>query len=265
MDLFISGIRISKGFTRHAASSLLLCLVSTAFLASCAGNKDKPRPKPAVPVTVAAAMQMHVPVQLKATGNVEAYSTVAIKAQVNGAVDRVHFTEGQDVKKGDLLFTIDSRPFEAVLRQAEANLSRDMAQARNAEEQARRYGALLKDGIVTQEQYDQLRTAAEAFSATAAADRAAVENARVQLGYCYIRSPLTGRTGDLRVHAGNVVRANEDPALVTINQINPVHVTFSVPEKDLPEIKRRMAAGDLKVEAMAPVDSLLADSSSMWC
>lgn len=247
-------------FLQARNASRLLLLMMTLSLAACSAEKEAPRVKPAVPVTVASAGQRSVPVQLKAIGNVEPFSIVAVKAQVSGTVARVHFAEGQDVRKGDLLFTIDPRPFEAALRQAEAILARDLAQARNAREQAERYGALLKDGIVTQEQYDQLRTTAEAYGATVAADRAAVDNARIELGYCTIRSPLTGRTGNLAVHPGNVVRANENPALVTINQVNPVYVAFSVPETELPEIRRHLVAGELKVEALLPADGQVAES-----
>ena len=184
----------------------------------------------------------------------EAYNTVSIKAQVNGVVSRVHFTEGQDVRKGALLFTIDPRPFEAALKQAEAQLAKDRAQARFALEQVRRYGDLLKDGIVTQDQYDQLKANADALEAAIAADRAAVDNARVQLGYCYIRSPIDGRTGNLAVRVGNLVKANDEPVLVTINQLTPIYVSFTVPEKELPEIKKYLSGGRLKVEAVAPND-----------
>jgi membrane fusion protein, multidrug efflux system len=244
----------------HNSTVVALLLLIVVMLAGCSKKQEKPRSKPTVPVVVALAGIKTIPLQLRAIGNVEAYNSVAVKAQVSGIVAQVHFREGQDVKKGDLLFTIDPRPLETAFRQAEAILARDLAQTRNALEQATRYAALLKDGIVTQEQYDQLRTAAEAYSATVAADRAAVENARIQLGYCTIRSPLTGRTGNLALHAGNVVRANEEPALVTINQINPVYVTFSVPETELSEIRRHLAAGELKVEALLPGDGQGAES-----
>jgi multidrug efflux system membrane fusion protein len=134
-------------------------------------------------------------------------------------------------------------------------MARDIAQEKYAREQARRYGDLLKDGIVTQDQYDQLRSNADALAESVRADRAAVDNAAVQLSYCSIRSPIDGRTGNLAVQPGNLVKANDVPVLVTINQVNPIYVTFSVPEKNLAEIKKYMAAGNLKVEARVPNDN----------
>ncbi|ABQ26551.1 efflux RND transporter periplasmic adaptor subunit [Geotalea uraniireducens] len=246
-------IHISKIALTGAKFALLLPIIMF-LLPGCSKKQEKPRPKPPVPVKVSTAVQKDVPVQVKAIGNVEAYNTVSIKAQVNGQIARVHFREGQEVKKGDLLITIDPRPFETALKQAQANLLKDQAQARNADEQVRRYGGLVKDGIVTREQYDQLKTSADAFAATLASDQAAVESAKIQLAYCFIRSPINGRTGNLMVQQGNLVKANDVPVLVTINQINPVYVTFSVPENDLLEIKKYMAGGRLKVAAAIPND-----------
>lgn len=203
-------------------------------------------------VTVAPVQVKDVPLQLKAIGNVEAYSTVAVRALIGGQLEAVHFQQGQDVRKGDRLFTIDARPLKAELAQAEAALARDKAQERNAAEQLRRYGALYKEGGVSDEQYDQFRTNLAAIQATVAASRANVENARVQLGYATITAPVSGRTGTLQVHAGNLVRANDTAPLVTINQLSPIYVTFSVPQKDLPEITRYQAQGRIKVAAALP-------------
>lgn len=225
------------------------------LLASCSGNVEKPKAKPAVPVTVSTSLRKAVPVQLRVIGTVEALSTVSIKSQVNGMLEEVHFREGEDVGRGTLLFTIDSRPFAAVLRQAKAALARDIAQEKYARDQARRYAALLEEGIVTQDQYEQLRSNAEALAETVRAGRAAVDTAAVMLGYCSIHSPIDGRTGNLMVQRGNLVKANDEPTLVTINQITPIYVTFSVPEKELAGIKKHLAAGDLKVEALIPNDS----------
>jgi len=233
--------------------TILLFLLLLA-LGACSAKKEKPAAKPPVPVMAAKAVRKNVPVQIRVIGNVEAYNTVSIKAQINGAVTRVHFGEGDDVAKGAMLFTIDPRPFEAALRQAEAALAKDRAQAKFAREQVRRYGSLLKDGIVTQDQYDQLAANADAYDAAIAADRAAVDNARIMLGYCYIRSPIDGRTGNLAVKAGNLVKANDVPVLVTINQVTPIYATFTVPEKELSEIKRFLAAGKLTVDALIPND-----------
>ena len=221
------------------------------------GAAKKPEPgrregRPAIPVTVVPAVQKTMPVQIEAVGTVDAYSTVSIRSQVAGAITKVHFQEGQDVKTGDLLFTIDTRPFEATLKQAEANLSKDMAMLANAREQSRRYAELVKKQYVSQEQYDQIKTNADAIEATVEADKANVENARVQLSYCRIFSPVTGRTGSLLVNEGNVVRTNDATPLITINQISPIYVTFTIPEQSLPELKRRLAAGKLGVQAVIP-------------
>src|SRR3990170_3960072 len=208
----------------------------------------------AVPVIVTVAQKKAIPIQIRAVGNGEAYSTVAVKSQVTGVLTRAHFKEGQNVKKGQLLFTIDPRPFEAAVKQAEANLARDVAQLQNAREQARRYAELLKKQYVSQEQYDQIRTNADALESVVDADKAAVENARVQLSYCYIYSPIDGQVGSLLVNEGNLVRVNDGTPLVVINQLSPINVTFSVPEQHLANIKRHMATGTLKVDARFPSD-----------
>ena len=230
-----------------------LVLGLSALIISCSsGKKENQVPAKAVPVTVAAAIQRDVPVQVHAIGNAEAYSTVSVKPQIGGELSRVYFKGGQYVKKGAMLFLIDPRPYEAALRQAEANLVRDTVQAENASVDAQRYAELFKKGYVAREQYDQMRTNADALEAVVKADKAAVENARLQLGYCYIRNPIDGLTGSLIVNQGNIVKANPDTAIVVINQIIPIYVDFSVPEEELPDIKRYMAAGKLKVEAVIP-------------
>lgn len=219
------------------------------LLPACSSKREQTKAKMPVVVKTATARSKTVPVQIRLIGTVEAVSTVAVKAQVNGMLEKVHFVEGEDVRRGQLLFTIDNRPFDAALRQSKAALARDIAQEKFAGEQARRYGELVRDGIVTQDQYEQLRANAEALAETVRADRAAVYNAELQLGYCSIRSPLDGRAGALSVHVGNLVKANDNPVLVNINQISPIYVAFSVPEKDLARIMRYKSAGTLKVEA----------------
>jgi multidrug efflux system membrane fusion protein len=243
--------------TSQAVSGALL-LATFAVLTGCSGNgaagkSGQPALSMTVPVTVGSVVRRTVPVDLTAIGNVEAYSTVSIKSQVEGQLQRVYFQEGQDVKKGDLLFTIDSRPFQAALKQAEANLAKDTAQASHTRLDSERYLKLSQDGIASREQYDEARTNAEALEASVRADKAAVENAEVQLGYCTIRSPLDGRTGTLIVHPGNVVKAN-DLTLVVINQIRPVYVSFSVPERYLAQIKAHMVSRVLAVKATIPGD-----------
>jgi multidrug efflux system membrane fusion protein len=213
------------------------------------GRSGGGRNRQAVPVLVATAVHKTMPFLIRAVGNVEPFSTVSVKSQVTGVLTQAHFKEGQNVKKGQLLFTIDPRPFEAALKQMEANLARDTAQLQNSREQARRYAELVKKQYVSQEQYDQIRANADAAEAVVQADLAAVENAKVQLSYCYIYSPIDGEVGSLLVNEGNLVRVNDGTPLVVINQVSPVNVTFSVPEQHLAEVRRNMAKGSLRVEA----------------
>jgi membrane fusion protein, multidrug efflux system len=213
------------------------------------GGSGGGRSRDTIPVLVATAMKKSVPVQLRAVGNVEPYTTVAIKSQVTGVLMQAHFKEGQDVKKGQQLFTIDPRPFEAALRQAEANMQRDNAQLKNLREQVRRYAELVEKQYVSREQYDLIKTNADAAEAVVEADKAAVENAKVQLSYCYIYSPVNGRVGSLLVNEGNLVRVNDAAPLVIINQVNPINVTFSVPEQHLSDLTRHMSGGTLRVDA----------------
>ncbi len=252
----------------HRACCLLLPLL---LLAACSseppGGQAQAARTEVIPVTVVQAVQRPVPVQLRANGTAQAYSSVTVMSQVDGQIFRVHFTEGQDVKLGDLLFTLDQRPFEASLRQAEANLARDMAQYENAKVEERRYQELFQDGGVSREQYDQAHTAAlalqgtiqadqaavENFKAAIQADQAVVENARIQLSYTEIRSPMGGRTGNLLVHAGGTVKARDQASsLVVINQIHPIYVAFSVPEQSLADIRNYRATGTIRVEALIP-------------
>jgi multidrug efflux system membrane fusion protein len=239
---------MSKRTFVQAIVCFILPILLISFLPACS-KKEGPPPKPLVPVTAGTVIQKTVPVQIRAIGNVEAYSTVSVKSQIGGELIRVHFKEGQDVKKGDILFTIDPRPYEAALKQTEANLAKDTAQLENARVEVNRYAELVKKGYVAQEQYDQIRTNAAAFEATVNADKAAVENARLQLKYCYIYSPITGRTGYLVSNQGNLIKANADTAMVVINQIQPIYVALSVPEQYLNEIKKFMAAEKLEVGA----------------
>lgn len=244
-------------------------LVSLVLLAGCSdtgmsGGRERP-PAPADLPVVATAVKRTVPVHLRVIGATEAVVTIAVRPQVSGELMSIGFREGQDVGKGDLLFTLDRRPFEAALGQAQAALAkdqaqphqleaivaRDEAQARNAAADAARYAELYRRELIAREQYDQFRTAAEVATATVRADRAAVtsaaeavradeaavEAARLQREYCTIRAPIDGRAGSLLVQPGNVVKAN-DTALVTINQVSPIYVGFAVPEQRLGEIRR---------------------------
>lgn len=258
-------------------------LAAVLLLAGCSDNAaGKARVQvPPVPVSVSDVLEKTLPVQLTAVGNVQPYTSVGIKSQVSGLIMEVRFKEGQDVRKGDLLFVIDQRPFEAALRQAEAalgqrlaevqqaqaNLERDQAQLENAKVQERRYRDLVDRELIAREQYDQLRTNWAALEATVQADRAAVENAkastraaqanvdsaRLQLAYTTIRAPIDGRTGNLLVQSGNLLKGNDDNPIVVINQVHPIYVSFAVPEQYLPDIKKYYrAAGSLRVLARLP-------------
>jgi len=225
-------------------------LLLTLLASACSNGKAK-NSIPPPPVIVGLATKKTVPVELRAIGNVQAYSTVMVKSKVGGELMRVHFTEGQDVKRGDLLFTIDPRPYEAAFKETEANLQRDLARAKNAVEDARRYESLMQRKVVPTQQYEKIRSDADALEATVLADKAAVENARIQLDYCSIRSPIDGRTGSLSVKQGNIIKA-DDITLIVINQITPIDVSFSIPEQSLPEIRKHMASKKLQVEASSP-------------
>ena len=282
---------------RKAIRNLSLITFAALFLYGCSGNSTTAGSvEPGggkggkggrggrggdVPVLVAVASQRDVPVEIQVIGNVEAYATIAVKAQVGGQLTHVSFQEGDYVKKGDLLFTIDPRPFEAALSQAtannardqaalgqaQANLARDSAQARYNEAQAARYAQLFQQGIVSRDQMEQFRATADASAQAVAADKAAIESARaaigagkaaienasIQVGYTTIRSPIDGRTGVLNVKQGNVVLANSVD-LMAINQIEPIYVTFAVPEAQLPAIKRYMAQQKLTVRAQPQDD-----------
>src|SRR5450759_2821786 len=207
---------------------------------------------PATPVSVATVGQQSIPVRIQVIGNVEAYSTVALKARVDGQIVEVNFKEGQEVKKGAALFKIDPRPFEATLRQAEANLMSDTAQKEQARSQERRYQELLQKNSVSKEAYAQIRTNADTAEAVALGSRAAVENAKLQLEYCTIRSPIDGFVGKVMLQIGNMVKANDTNSLVIINQVRPIYVNFAVPEQRLSAIRSLMAKGKLSVEALPP-------------
>jgi multidrug efflux system membrane fusion protein len=191
-----------------------------------------------VPVTLAVAEQRAVPFELTATGTVEPLQTVAVQPQISGPLDRIAFTEGQDVEKGQVLFQIDPRPFQAALAQADAVLERDRAQAENAKSEAKRYAELAEREYVTAQQYDQARTTAAAAAATLAGSEAAVTQAKLNLQYATIRAPISGRTGSLRVREGNLVRTSDAQPLVTINRIRPILVRFAVPAANLGMIQK---------------------------
>jgi multidrug efflux system membrane fusion protein len=209
----------------------------------------------AVLVTAAPAVEKSMPVAIDAIGAAEAFSVVAVHSQITGELTSVNFKDGDEVTKGQELFTLDRRPLDAALQQAQANLDRDLAQLANAKAQLQRYQDLADRGIATREQLDTSRTTLAALDATTVADRASVENARVQLTYATISAPISGRVGKLLVSVGNLVRANDTTPLVVINQVAPIYAVFGVPEAQLPDLKRYMARSALRVEAGPPTSS----------
>ena len=202
-------------------------------------------------MVVAKVTQKAMPVQLTAIGNVEAYSTISIRAQVAGELLEVHFQEGDFVHKGQLLFTIDPRPYEAALAQTQANLARDKAVAANSRAQAQRYLTLRGEGIVAASEADTYTSAADAADATVKADEANEKTSQLNLEYCKIYSPIDGRTGAVMVKPGNLVKVADVP-IVVINQVNPIFVNFTEPQQYLADIKRYMASGPLRVQATGP-------------
>ena len=273
--------------------NVLVVFILIFLLAGCSDNKAAPvtqQQAQAAPVFVSKAVSKSVPIEIQAIGNVEAYSTVAVKAQVGGELSLVDFTEGADVKKGDRLFVIDPRPYESQVAQADANLgkdraqlqagqanlAKDMAQEEYAQAQAKRYSELLQRGLLPRESAEQTnaqakaaaeavradRATIESMQANITADQAALDRAKLQLEYCTIRSPIDGRTGRLLIKQGNVVKAT-DVDLVTINQMHPIYVTFTVPEDNLPLIKRHMAAGKVAVAASPQGDNASVENGTL--
>ena len=245
---------MSNGRKAVAAGSALVVaavLGLVLYFTHDSGAKEKRagRDVPPAPVEVATAQQRTVPVDLEAIGTVDAHSTVALKARVDGQIVAVNFREGQPVRRGEVLFRIDPRPFQAALKQAEANALRDAAAREQARSQERRYKELMQKNFVSREAYAQFATNAQTADAVAEASRAALENARLNLEYCTITSPIEGYAGRVLLQAGNLVKANDVNPLVVINQVKPIYVTFAVPEQQLPEVREYQSRGALPVEA----------------
>ena len=247
---------MGHNFVHKKKILLLAALVALiATLAAC-GKKDVQAAgpganasRPAAPVVVAAVEQRDVPVQIRAIGNVEAYRTVQVRSMVNGQIDKVLFKEGQDVREGQLLFQLDKRPFEADLEKAIGTMRHDEATAAQSDLQAKRYGELEQQGVISKEQADQLRAQAKADASAVYADKAAVDAARVQLAYTDIAAPIDARTGAVMIHKGNLVKANDTPYLVQLNEVAPIYVTFSIPETDLAEVRQFAGSHQLRVLA----------------
>ena len=233
-----------------------LTIVALALLSGCTTKTVQTAPIFAARVTVAKAVQKTVPVDLTAIGSADAFTNVSIKAQVNAVLEQVHIKEGQFVKKGDLLFTLDARPFEAALAQAQGTLAHDKATAELNRVEAERYAALYKAGVAAKETLDQMQANADAQQAAVRADEAAVQAAQLQVDYCKIYAPTDGRLGAIQVYPGNIVKQNDVPVLIVINQISPIYVDFAVPEQYFGPIEKFMAKGSLQVQATPYGDTM---------
>jgi multidrug efflux system membrane fusion protein len=282
------GVRVKRTIRSRLAQAIgflflvLLCLLTWHFVGDRSNQAaTKPRTE-TVPVEIAPATQKDVPIEIKSIGNVEPLSTIAVRSQIEGTLQKVYFMPGKEVNRGDLLFSIDPRPLQASLNQAQANLlkaiiavrqgqdiiAKDEANARNLRTIAKRDAILIEAGVISREEYDSAVSAAESAEATVRADQssvgnlqaavkaeqASVDNARVQLSYTTIRAPISGKTGSLAVTAGNLIRANDTSPLVTIAEAAPIYSTFAVPEQDLFRIKQYSGSSDFKTEAVIPGD-----------
>lgn len=241
----------NRGCPSLGASALALLVA----LMGCSGA-DAPAAKAAksevIPVVTSRVVQKSMPLPIASVGTLEPAETVAVKARVAGQIERVEFTEGQEVAQGARLFLIDPRPFAAQLQQVEANLARSQAQLENARLAEGRIVDLLKKKVVSEDQFDQVRTAREAAEASVRADRAAIQTAKLQLEFTDIRAPIGGRTGRVLIQRGNLVKANDDQPLVVINRIDPIDVLFSVPEFQLGSVRAALDAGGTSVEVRIP-------------
>jgi multidrug efflux system membrane fusion protein len=236
---------------------------ATAWHFVAARNQTQSSAAPPIPVTADDATDENVPVFVTGLGTVQSYMNVAVKSRVDGAITEVHFTEGQDVKTGDLLFQIDPRPYEAALAQAKANKQKDEAQLTAAKLVLDRYAKLLASATQTQEAYDNQKATVGQLQGALAADQALIDNAQLNLEYAQIRSPLDGRTGARLVDPGNYVQASQGATLVTIAQIKPIYVSFTVPQEFLEQIRQNDANQQLDVVAYASDDKTLLSSGKL--
>ncbi len=205
-----------------------------------------------VPVVAAVSETRAVPIDIKTVGRIEAFASVAIKSRIDGQIIGLHFKEGDRVRQGELLFSLDRRALEAQLRQSQANLAKNRAQLAKSDADVARYTTLSDKGVSSRRQYDEVQATAAVLQAAIKADEAAVESVRIQLGYASILAPIDGRTGSILIHSGNVVKANDSNPLVVINQVQPINVAFSMPEIRLPELQRRMRDGPISVKVRIP-------------
>ena len=236
-------------FALPRLSTLLLSLAAVLSLSGCTGKAPASAGRPPAPVVVASVEQQDIPLRINAIGNVEAYQTVQIRSQVNGQIQKILFKEGEDVREGQLLFQLDKRPFQADLQKAISQMKHDEAQAENSRIQQGRYSTLETQGIVSHEQGGQLSAQAKADASAVDADKAAIDAARVQLQYTDIVAPINARAGALMINLGNLVKANDTPFLVQLNQVTPIYVTFFVPEANLDRVRQRFSSGQPRVLA----------------
>jgi multidrug efflux system membrane fusion protein len=230
-------------------------LGSLAFDQTTPAKPAPARPPPGQPVLADVAVEMPVPIQVTAIGTVQPIATVMLKSRVDGEIAKVHFKEGQEVKEGDLLFTIDDRAFAAQLEQSEATLERDRASLQRAQLEIKRQGQLSTRGVASLQKFEDTQTSLAVLEATVRAGEAAVKNARINLTYTRILAPIDGRTGSVALKQGNMVKAIEvssAPPLVTITQLRPIYVTFTVPERYLAEVRTALAQASLPVAATIP-------------
>lgn len=247
-------IRRNDIFTTGFCFLFILIFFILIFMTAVACKKEGPEMAfPPATVLAAKAVQKDMPVIVAAIGTIEASRSVNIYSRVGGQLLQIHFQEGQDVRKGQMLFTIDPATYQEKLRQSEGKLAKDLAQLKYTEEEAKRYAFLYEKGAVAKSDADKFRTDAATYDATVKSDRAEVEDARLNVDYCFIRSPYDGRTGTYGVNAGTIVKAN-DTQLATLNQLTPIYVKFSVPEKYLTDIKRYRQAGGVSVKVSAAAD-----------
>lgn len=225
------------------------------ILSGCSDGKNaKGQAKRPVPISVATVEAGSIPVRITGVGNVEPYQSVAVRTQVGGLIVEQRVRDGQEVAAGDVIFTLDSRPFQAALKDAQGKLEKDQALLKRAEDDLTRYTGLQRKDVISQQQYDQANTDAKSLRASIKVSEAAIEQSKLQLEYSVIKAPFAGRVGAVLVNVGNVIKANDDRNLLVINQIQPIYVSFAVPEQYLPEISSRMGKIPLVVMASVGLD-----------
>lgn len=242
------GYCLGLGVVLAICAALVGCTSQTAKSARASG------PLPAVPVGVATVKQGNFPVYIDGLGSVQAFNTVSIKTRIDGQIMQVNFREGQDVRAGDLLIVIDPRPYQVALDQAKANLAKDEAQLTNAKVQYERNKVLYEEGVIAKQDLDTLEASFGTYAATIQADKAAIDNAQLNLTYCYIKSPVNGRVGLRQVDPGNYVTAASGTIMITVTQLHPISLVFTIPEDQLQDVAKRMQHGTLEVDAYSRDD-----------